>query len=106
MAATRATTSPSTGCGPASTIDRHMRLPKEFVEGKLSAVLGARVAIDGLSASLLGGSIDVNGVTVTAHGATQPILVVRRINCAGGWINLRNEIPADKPVLVWFWAPY
>jgi len=35
-----------------------------------------------------------------------PDLVVRRINCAGGWVNLRNEIPADKPVLVWFWAPY
>jgi hypothetical protein len=35
-----------------------------------------------------------------------PDLVVRRINCAGGWVNLRNEIPADRPVLVWFWAPY
>jgi hypothetical protein len=35
-----------------------------------------------------------------------PDLAVRRINCAGGWVNLRNEIPADKPVLVWFWAPY
>ena len=35
-----------------------------------------------------------------------PDLVVRRINCAGGWVNLRNEIPAGKPVLVWFWAPY
>ena len=35
-----------------------------------------------------------------------PDLVVRRVNCAGGWVNLRNEVPADKPVLVWFWAPY
>jgi len=33
-------------------------------------------------------------------------LVVRRINCAGGWVNLRNEVPADKSTLVWFWAPY
>jgi len=33
-------------------------------------------------------------------------LVVRRINCAGGWVNLRNEVPADKPTVVWFWAPY
>jgi len=56
-----------------------MRLPKEFVERKLSAVLGARVAIDGLSASLLGGSIDVTGVTVTAHGSIEPVLLVRRI---------------------------
>src|SRR5262245_11230710 len=35
-----------------------------------------------------------------------PDLAVRRINCAGGWVNLKNEIPADRPVLVWFWAPY
>lgn len=35
-----------------------------------------------------------------------PDLAVRRINCAGGWVNLKNEIPADRPLLVWFWAPY
>jgi uncharacterized protein involved in outer membrane biogenesis len=56
-----------------------MRLPKEFVERKLSAALRARVAIDGLSASLLGGSIDVTGLTVTAHGSIEPLLLVRRI---------------------------
>ena len=56
-----------------------MRLPKEFVERKLSATLGARVTIDGLNVSLLGGSLDVTGVTVTAHGAIEPVLIVRRI---------------------------
>jgi hypothetical protein len=56
-----------------------MRLPKEFVERKLSGVLGARVTIDGLSASLLGGSIDVAGLTVTAHGSSEPVLLIRRI---------------------------
>ena len=47
-------------------------------------------------------------IAVRPESADSPLpdLVVRRINCAGGWVNLRNEVPADKPVLVWFWAPY
>ena len=47
-------------------------------------------------------------VAVRPESAASPLpdLAVRRINCAGGWVNLRNEIPADRPVLVWFWAPY
>ena len=56
-----------------------MRLPKEFVERKLSAALGARVAIDALNVSLLGGSLDVTGVTVTADGSIEPLLIVRRV---------------------------
>ena len=35
-----------------------------------------------------------------------PDLVVRRINCAGGWVQLRDELPAAQPVLLWFWAPH
>ena len=35
-----------------------------------------------------------------------PELAVRRLNCAGGWAQLSNEIPADTPVLAWFWAPH
>jgi hypothetical protein len=47
-------------------------------------------------------------IPVRQESADSPLpdLVVRRINCAGGWVNLRNEVPADTPVLVWFWAPY
>ncbi|HEX6656711.1 MAG TPA: hypothetical protein VF065_01440 [Ilumatobacter sp.] len=47
-------------------------------------------------------------VAVRSESAASPLpdLAVRRINCAGGWVNLRNELPADRPVLVWFWAPY
>ena len=56
-----------------------MRLPKEFVERKLSSVFDARVTIDALNVSLLGGSLDVAGVTVTAHGSIEPLLLVRRI---------------------------
>ena len=50
-----------------------------MVERKLSAALGARVTIDALNVSLLGGSLDVIGVTVTAHGAIEPLVIVRRI---------------------------
>ena len=35
-----------------------------------------------------------------------PDLAVRRINCNGGWVNLRNELPSELPLLVWFWAPH
>jgi hypothetical protein len=47
-------------------------------------------------------------VAVRPESANSPLpdLAVRRINCVGGWVNLRNEIPADRPVLVWFWAPH
>jgi hypothetical protein len=47
-------------------------------------------------------------IAVRAESAANalPDLAVRRINCAGGWVNLKNEIPADRPVMVWFWAPY
>ncbi len=39
-------------------------------------------------------------------GNPLPDLAVRRINCGPGWVNLKNEVPADRPLLVWFWAPH
>lgn len=47
-------------------------------------------------------------VEVRPESADSPLpdLAVRRINCKGGWENLRNELPADRPLLVWFWAPH
>ncbi len=48
-------------------------------------------------------SIEVGPESV---GNPLPDLAVRRINCAGGWVNLKNEIPADTPLLIWFWAPH
>ncbi len=39
-------------------------------------------------------------------GNLLPDLAVRRINCAGGWVNLKNELPSQLPLLVWFWAPH
>ena len=35
-----------------------------------------------------------------------PEVVVRRLNCGGGWVNFKNELPGDKPLLIWFWAPF
>ena len=47
-------------------------------------------------------------IDIRAEAADGPLidLAVRRINCAGGWANLRNEVPSDRPVLIWFWAPH
>jgi hypothetical protein len=39
-------------------------------------------------------------------GNLLPDLALRRINCAGGWVNLKNELPSQLPLLVWFWAPH
>ncbi len=35
-----------------------------------------------------------------------PEIAVRQINGDGGWVQLKNELPAEKPLLVWFWAPH
>lgn len=50
----------------------------------------------------------VPAIDVLAASASNPLpdIAVRRINCAGGWVNLKNELPADTPLLVWFWAPH
>ncbi len=45
---------------------------------------------------------------IRAESAASPLpdLAVRRLNCNGGWVNLRNELPSELPLLVWFWAPH
>jgi hypothetical protein len=47
-------------------------------------------------------------LSVRAESIASPLpdLAVRRINCAGGWVNLKNELPSVEPLLVWFWAPH
>src|SRR5687767_11393359 len=77
-----------------------MRLPKDLIERKLSAVLNARVAIDGLNVALFAGALDATGVTVTADGAAEPVLRVRRIKAevAMGAI-LRKEIIIKSVVI-------
>lgn len=41
-----------------------------------------------------------------AVGSPLPEIAVRQLNFDGGWVQLKNELPADKPLLVWFWAPH
>jgi hypothetical protein len=35
-----------------------------------------------------------------------PDIAVRQLNGEGGWVQFKNAVPADKPLLVWFWAPH
>ncbi len=35
-----------------------------------------------------------------------PDVAVRRLNGEGGWVQFKNELPDDRPLLVWFWAPH
>ncbi|MFW2334711.1 hypothetical protein [Ilumatobacter sp.] len=41
-----------------------------------------------------------------AVGSPLPEITVRQINGDGGFVQLKNELPSDKPLLVWFWAPH
>ncbi len=41
-----------------------------------------------------------------AASSPLPEVAVRQINGEGGWVQLKNELPAAKPLLVWFWAPH
>lgn len=70
-------------------------------------------APDGCSADNSPGETDVADgplpdIEVRPASATNalPDLAVRRINCDGGWVNVKNELPGDEPLLVWFWAPH
>jgi hypothetical protein len=47
-------------------------------------------------------------LAVDPESASSPLpeIAVRRLNGDGGWIQLKNVLPADKPLLVWFWAPH
>lgn len=41
-----------------------------------------------------------------AVGSPLPEVTVRQLNGDGGFVQLKNELPSDKPLLVWFWAPH
>jgi hypothetical protein len=42
----------------------------------------------------------------SAAASPLPDIAVRRINGEGGWVQLKNELPGEQPLLVWFWAPH
>lgn len=41
-----------------------------------------------------------------AMASPLPEIAVRRLNGDGGWIQFKNEVPSDVPLLIWFWAPF
>ena len=41
-----------------------------------------------------------------AVGSPLPQVTVRQLNGDGGFVQLKNHLPSDKPLLVWFWAPH
>jgi hypothetical protein len=55
------------------------------------------------------GGVDLVGTEVGTASAIEtnpfPDLVVDDLN-RGTQVNLRNAIPGDRPVLLWFWAPH
>ena len=56
-----------------------MGLLQQPLERKLSAMLGAEVTFEKLHISLLGGSIEAQGMTVVTDDPTRPLLTVQRI---------------------------
>ena len=45
-------------------------------------------------------------VAEASQSSPLPEVAVRQINGDGGWVQFRNEIPSELPLLVWFWAPH
>lgn len=64
------------------------------------------VAVSVLSAC--GGSASVpDAAPVTAAKASSPLPAVEVHDLAhGGLVQLRDLLPAAKPLLLWFWAPH
>ena len=48
------------------------------------------------------------GAGTPASTATEPVLPVVTVWDVGAkqWVQLADFLPADKPLLVWFWAPH
>lgn len=45
-------------------------------------------------------------VAEASQASPLPEVAVRQINGDGGWVQFRDEIPSEQPLLVWFWAPH
>jgi uncharacterized protein involved in outer membrane biogenesis len=58
---------------------QQMRLIREQVEKRMSAMLGAEVSFEKLNLSLLAGTIDAQGVKIQTGTADPPLLTVRRL---------------------------
>ena len=45
-------------------------------------------------------------VSAASIASPLPDIAVRQLNGDGGWVQFRNELPAEQPVLIWFWTPF
>lgn len=69
----------------------------------------APVADDGTTVTLPTpepGPVPDLAIAAASVDSPLPAVAVRQINGDGGWVQFRNELPSDKPLLVWFWAPH
>ncbi len=68
--------------------------------------LDAGCSVDNTVTDVADGPVPALDVRAESLANPLPDVAVRQINCAGGWVNLKNALPNDKPLLVWFWAPH
>lgn len=66
----------------------------------------APAADDGLPEPAPGPVPELAVTTQSSLGSPLPEVAVRQLNGDGGWVQLKNELPSELPLLVWFWAPY
>ncbi len=69
----------------------------------------APVGADGVAVTLpapADGPVPQLPVDPAAATSPLPDIAVRQLNGDGGWVQFKNELPADRAVLVWFWAPH
>ena len=45
-------------------------------------------------------------VSAASIASPLPEIAVRQLNGDGGWVQFKDELPAEQPVLIWFWAPF
>lgn len=74
--------------------------------GNPPAPVGADGATVTLAAPVDGPIPDMPVSAEAAAGSPLPQVTVRQINGDGGFVQLKNALPSDRPLLVWFWAPH
>lgn len=74
------------------------------------AACGGGTAVDDAPSGLpepAAGPVPEMPVSSEAEAASPlPAIAVRRLNGEGGWVQFKDELPAEQPLLIWFWAPF
>lgn len=42
----------------------------------------------------------------SAEASPFPEVAVRQLNGEGGWVQFKDLLPSEQPLLLWFWAPF